>query len=593
MQMEDLIGFFQGSLVDDFGYSDDQVVDSLQLVMEELRRAKMDLPPKGDDSIEKPTKPFGILTPPSVEQFYNSITVETTDQSGTTGDDRRKSMLLIRPSIPPDGGPVKVPSPIFLRMSRISSGQYSPSVEGEENDAESSKAASFIEYQSSRTSFVDSTSDIGASLSGAGSAQGDLTLSRNPFPINLNLDDVEVVANGGETWPFRRASNSPSEYDNLGDMSTRYEQDLENTLDSIEFDASGMNWPDFSNTSSSSSRALRSFGANAKAGALFAARTQQMHRDSIRKSSSHNKNSSPTSNSIGGSQGASWNSDHENNGNVASPSFSQFNPMSKSLDLTLASAPVVGDDVFTHFLDDIKPSRVLPSSDGAKEWRSTNSTNPSHNEHAIIIPIQHLSERCGSDNGSSSQRTRQTNGLNSLSSSFKSSITMPPLKVNTILTPIPVLHMRTVPVHHLQSTVISPQRLASSGDEERVPHRISLSKSSNGLPSLSMTSRSVDDKSKTSRSVDGESVDLVNDIAGDSVATVKSTARSNSVTTAMSTAVDSGAIAKSAIRKTNSPRVKPKPPAVRPRPVVVRPTNNLDTTVVAEMRLPVVPMDGV
>lgn len=105
------MGFFQGDLVNNFGYSDDETINSLVICEAELRRAKLDLPPPAADSSELPTQPFGLFVPPSVEQVIGRRTIET-DTELIRGRDRRAirrdSRLSI--SIPPDGGPVLVES---------------------------------------------------------------------------------------------------------------------------------------------------------------------------------------------------------------------------------------------------------------------------------------------------------------------------------------------------------------------------------------------------------------------------------------------------------------------------------------------------
>ena len=45
MDMEELNTFLKGSLVENFYYTDDEVVDSLQKCIKELRKAGMELPP--------------------------------------------------------------------------------------------------------------------------------------------------------------------------------------------------------------------------------------------------------------------------------------------------------------------------------------------------------------------------------------------------------------------------------------------------------------------------------------------------------------------------------------------------------------------
>ena len=77
MDMEELLNFLQLELSRDFGYSDDQVIESLQVCIDELRRAKLLLPPRPADDSEQPKKPFGLFVPPSVEQVIGRRTLES------------------------------------------------------------------------------------------------------------------------------------------------------------------------------------------------------------------------------------------------------------------------------------------------------------------------------------------------------------------------------------------------------------------------------------------------------------------------------------------------------------------------------------
>jgi len=106
--MERLVGFFQGDLVDDFGFTDDQVIDSAMVCESELKRARLDLPPPPPDASEYPTRPFGLFVPPSVEQQIGRPILETPSEllRGRRAVLHRDSRLSI--SIPPDGGLVIV-----------------------------------------------------------------------------------------------------------------------------------------------------------------------------------------------------------------------------------------------------------------------------------------------------------------------------------------------------------------------------------------------------------------------------------------------------------------------------------------------------
>lgn len=76
MHVDDLLKFFQSELEKDFGYDDDTVIDQLQVCMEELRKAKMDIPPKPKKN-ELPTLPFGLEIEPSIEQIIGKRKIDT------------------------------------------------------------------------------------------------------------------------------------------------------------------------------------------------------------------------------------------------------------------------------------------------------------------------------------------------------------------------------------------------------------------------------------------------------------------------------------------------------------------------------------
>lgn len=104
MDQEELIAFFQTRLERNFGYEDDQVVESLTTCMTELRRLKLHLPPPATDASEHPTKPFGLFVPPGIEQAIGRKMLET-EREMISG---RRSLLRssrLSISIPPDGGP--------------------------------------------------------------------------------------------------------------------------------------------------------------------------------------------------------------------------------------------------------------------------------------------------------------------------------------------------------------------------------------------------------------------------------------------------------------------------------------------------------
>ena len=132
--MERLIGFFQGDLVNDFGFTDDRVIDSAVVCESELQRVRLDLPPPPPDASEYPTRPFGLFVPASVEEQIGRPILETPSEllRGRKPTLRRDSRLSI--SIPPDGGPVIVESLDIPAGPSTSLGPRLPSVVSMEED---------------------------------------------------------------------------------------------------------------------------------------------------------------------------------------------------------------------------------------------------------------------------------------------------------------------------------------------------------------------------------------------------------------------------------------------------------------------------
>jgi len=202
----------------DFGFDDNYVIQSLTISMQELHRMKLGLPPapRPGDAVEKPTKPFGSFEPPSVEQLIASMQVEATNGA-----------FIGRPSIPADGGPVAVPEALLKRQASDWS-----FLERDNNEDVVSLHASVAASNcpSSRTSLV---SDLLDNI-------GSLSTSNEPGIVSF------VVADGAfssRTTLTDRSQNvdqiSNSEYDNIpvnnrDEFSNVYEQELEQTLESIE-----------------------------------------------------------------------------------------------------------------------------------------------------------------------------------------------------------------------------------------------------------------------------------------------------------------------------------------------------------------------
>lgn len=65
--MDAVVQYIQVQLQKDFGYDEDHVIKALEQSMEELRKAKMDVPPPPGDN-ELPKGPFGVFKAPSFEE---------------------------------------------------------------------------------------------------------------------------------------------------------------------------------------------------------------------------------------------------------------------------------------------------------------------------------------------------------------------------------------------------------------------------------------------------------------------------------------------------------------------------------------------
>jgi hypothetical protein len=126
MSQEQLMGFYQGDLVKNFGFTNEETIESLIACESELQRARLELPPPASDASEYPTQPFGLFVPPSVEQVIGRRTIETETEL-IRGRDRRTTLRRnsrMSISIPPDGGPagfesVDLPLPPSDRLRSV------------------------------------------------------------------------------------------------------------------------------------------------------------------------------------------------------------------------------------------------------------------------------------------------------------------------------------------------------------------------------------------------------------------------------------------------------------------------------------------
>ncbi len=66
--LDSIVHFLQVKLPKDFGYNDDFAIKALEQCSEELRKAKMELPPPPADDNEFPKKPFGVFIEPTKDE---------------------------------------------------------------------------------------------------------------------------------------------------------------------------------------------------------------------------------------------------------------------------------------------------------------------------------------------------------------------------------------------------------------------------------------------------------------------------------------------------------------------------------------------
>ncbi|RUS85975.1 hypothetical protein EGW08_006245 [Elysia chlorotica] len=213
MQMDELLTFFQTNLEKDFVYEDDTVIEQLQICMEELRKARMAVPPKPKKN-ESPTLPFGLDIAPSVEQLIGKKSEKTVDEhfrknlprsGGKAAYLRRKNTssslsgganhLLSTPELSRSGrsgvGPPDSRS-LHSRVSQYSIGDDKSSYYDTATNSRISLAdqSARTSAPSSRTSFGgDGMSDLG-SLPALAMAAGPGEDTLDDFTHPLGLDDV-------------------------------------------------------------------------------------------------------------------------------------------------------------------------------------------------------------------------------------------------------------------------------------------------------------------------------------------------------------------------------------------------------------------
>lgn len=184
--MDTLLPFFQTDLEADFGYDDDTVIDQLQVAMEELKKAKMDVPPPGTAN-EMPTLPFGLEIQPSVHELIAKRTDETFDEhfrknikGGKAAFYRKRGLHATTPEMGGRGADTR--SIQSSRMSEYSGGDLSSYY-----DTAANSRLSIVDF-SSKTSPKSSRTSIAD-----GSEIGSLNqMSSRHTPVALDEEDMEI-----------------------------------------------------------------------------------------------------------------------------------------------------------------------------------------------------------------------------------------------------------------------------------------------------------------------------------------------------------------------------------------------------------------
>ncbi|XP_033628907.1 USP6 N-terminal-like protein [Asterias rubens] len=132
--METIVRYLQESLVNDFGYKDDEAIESLQESIADLRRAKLLVPPT-PKATELPQVPFGLSRTPSISQATG---LRSPMQQMSNG----RGKQVVSSSGTPPQTPTASPS-TTLSVSNSTSLQTSPEKRNKSED----------NYYSSMTSF--------------------------------------------------------------------------------------------------------------------------------------------------------------------------------------------------------------------------------------------------------------------------------------------------------------------------------------------------------------------------------------------------------------------------------------------------------
>lgn len=206
LKMDTLLTFFQTDLALDFNYDDDTVIDQLQVSLEELRKAKMDVPPKATAN-ELPTLPFGLEIQPSIREILSKRSDETFDEhfrknskGGKAAYYRKRGLHGTTPEMGGRGGS-DTRSIQSSRLSEYSAGDLSSYYDTAANSRLSIVDVGSKSPRSSRTSFAEG-SDL-ESLHQPGSRHTPTPLDENDMEIDHELNNIpfeeKVQVNGAET----------------------------------------------------------------------------------------------------------------------------------------------------------------------------------------------------------------------------------------------------------------------------------------------------------------------------------------------------------------------------------------------------------
>lgn len=195
LKMDTLLTFFQSNLEADFGYDDDTTIDQLQVALEELKKAKMDVPPKPTAN-ELPTLPFGLEIQPSIREIIAKQKDETFDEhfrknakGGKAAYYRKRGLHGTTPEM---GGRGADTRSIQSRMSEYSAGDLS-SYDTAANSRLSIAEIGSRSPRSSRTSFAEGSDLEIESIHQGGSRHTPTPVDEDDMEVDHEVHDVTGV----------------------------------------------------------------------------------------------------------------------------------------------------------------------------------------------------------------------------------------------------------------------------------------------------------------------------------------------------------------------------------------------------------------